>query len=65
MESSEVTVLLERIRARQSEQVNKLMHLVYNQLRQLAHSHLRGQDQTMQATALVNEAYVKMVEAMG
>ena len=63
MDQGSVTVLLERIREGHSEDVNALMPLVYDELRRLAHSYLRGQQQTIQATALVNEAYIKMVEA--
>jgi RNA polymerase sigma factor (TIGR02999 family) len=41
-----------------------LMPLVYNELRQLAASHLRRErsDHTLQATALVHEAYLRLVE---
>lgn len=40
------------------------MPVVYDELRRLAHAYLRNanRDQTMQATALVNEAYLKLVE---
>jgi RNA polymerase sigma-70 factor (ECF subfamily) len=41
-----------------------LIPLVYNELRQLAASHLRRErsDHTLQATALVHEAYLRLVE---
>src|SRR5262249_39117952 len=45
------------------EDVNVLMPIVYDELRRLANSYLRGQQHTIQATALVNEAYIKLVEA--
>jgi RNA polymerase sigma factor (TIGR02999 family) len=62
MEERSVTVLIESIRSGHSEDVNVLMPMVYDELRRLAHSYLRGPGQTIQATALVNEAYLKMVE---
>ncbi len=42
----------------------KLLPLVYQQLRRLAKSHMRLErpDQTLQATALVHEAYVRLVD---
>lgn len=62
MESSPVTQLIERSRQGDAQALGELMPLVYDELRRLAHSYLRGQDQTIQATALVNEAYIKLVE---
>jgi len=57
-------MLLDRIRQGDGHAVDDLMPVVYDELRRLAHGYLRGsrRDQTMQATALVNEAYVKLVE---
>jgi RNA polymerase sigma-70 factor (ECF subfamily) len=63
MEPGSVTALLHSIGEGHSEDVNVLMPIVYDELRRLAHSYLRGQPHTIQATALVNEAYIKMVEA--
>ena len=42
---------------------NQLMPLVYDELHQMAHRYLRRErsDHTLQTTALVNEAYLKMV----
>ncbi len=65
MESRSVTVLIQSISSGNKEDVNVLMPLVYDELRRLAHSYMRGSGQTIQATALVNEAYLKMVEARG
>ena len=47
-----------------SAALNKLTPLVYNELRRLAASYLRRerQDHTLQPTALVNEAYLKLVD---
>ncbi|HYU78679.1 MAG TPA: sigma-70 family RNA polymerase sigma factor [Vicinamibacterales bacterium] len=43
--------------------VSKLMPLVYDELRKLAASYLRRErpGQTLQATALVNEAYIRLI----
>ena len=44
--------------------LNKLMPLVYSELRRLARNHLRRErlDHTLQPTALVNEAYLKLAD---
>lgn len=63
MENAPVTELLERIRAGHGEDVDALMPVVYDELRRMAHAYLRGSQQTIQPTALVHEAYIKMVEA--
>jgi RNA polymerase sigma factor (TIGR02999 family) len=62
VDSNQVTLLLERSRQGDQNAVNLLVPLVYDELRRLAHSYLRGQQQTIQATALVNEAYIKLIE---
>lgn len=65
MAEESVTQLLERVRGGDGNAVDALMPLVYTELRRLAHSYLgaAGRDRTMQATALVNEAYIKLVES--
>lgn len=65
MAEESVTQLLERVRRGDGNAVDALMPLVYTELRRLAHSYLGagGRDCTMQATALVNEAYIKLVES--
>lgn len=65
MAEESVTQLLERVRQGDGNAVNALMPLVYAELRRLAHSYLGGssRDRTLQATALVNEAYIKLVES--
>lgn len=65
MSEENVTQLLERVRQGDGNAVNALMPLVYAELRRLAHSYLGGssRDRTLQATALVNEAYIKLVES--
>jgi RNA polymerase sigma factor (TIGR02999 family) len=44
--------------------LNQLMPLVYDELRQLARIHLRRErpDHTLQATALVHEAYLRLID---
>lgn len=46
------------------EALNTLFPLVYNELRRLAHARLRSErsDHTLETTALVHEAYLKLVE---
>ena len=44
--------------------LSELMPLIYEDLRRLAHRHMGGQrlDHTLQTTALVNEAYLRMAD---
>jgi RNA polymerase sigma factor (TIGR02999 family) len=44
--------------------LERLTPLVYNELRRIAHGYMRfeGQENSMQATALVHEAYLKLVD---
>ena len=55
--------LLERASAGDPKATSELMPLVYNELRRLAASYLRRErpGQTLQATALVHEAYVRLI----
>ena len=48
----------------QSAQPDELAPLVYDELRQLAHRYMRGErpDHTLQTTALVNEAYLRLAD---
>jgi len=61
--SSQVTDLLDNWSRGDLEAREKLMPLVYDELRRLAASYLRRKrvDHTLQATALVNEAYMRLV----
>jgi RNA polymerase sigma factor (TIGR02999 family) len=63
--TSEVTLLLLDLSRGNREAVNELLPLVYDELRRVARNHLkrehRGDEHTLQATALVHEAYLKMV----
>lgn len=58
-------MLLDRIHAGDRDAVSELLPLVYEQLRALAGSYFRNQpdDHTLQPTALVHEAYMKLVRA--
>jgi RNA polymerase sigma factor (TIGR02999 family) len=60
--SSPVTELLVRWREGDREALEALMPLVYDELRRLAHYYLRQErsDHTLQSTALVHEAYLKL-----
>src|SRR6476659_4630597 len=48
----------------QSAQPDELAPLVYDELRQLAHRYMRSErpDHTLQTTALVNEAYLRLAD---
>lgn len=65
MESAEdVTLLLNSWRDGDREALGRLMGIVYEELRQIAHRHIAREsaDRTVQATALVHEAYMKLVD---
>jgi RNA polymerase sigma factor (TIGR02999 family) len=59
----EVTQLLIDWRKGDAAALDKLMPLVYDELRRIAHRYMRREraDHTLQTTALVNEAYVRLV----
>jgi RNA polymerase sigma factor (TIGR02999 family) len=61
--SSQITMLLRQWRAGDREASDALLTLVYEELRRLAHYHLRNErpSHTLQSTALVHEAYVRMI----
>src|SRR6516164_10603081 len=63
----EVTLLLAKWAKGNQEALNELTPLVYKELRQLAASYLRKerQDHTLQPTALVHEAYLRLVDQSG
>ena len=62
-EPGEVTVLLQKIRHGDSHAIDKLIPFVLHELRTLARLQLRNErsDHTLQPTALVNEAYIRLV----
>ncbi len=61
----EVTLLLQAWSGGNKEALDRLSPLVYNELRRIAGRLMVGQrpNHTLQATALVNEAYVRLVDA--
>jgi RNA polymerase sigma factor (TIGR02999 family) len=62
--SSQVTVLLSRWRGGDREALDALMPLVYSELRRIAHHYLKNErsGHTLQSTALVHEAYVRLID---
>jgi RNA polymerase sigma factor (TIGR02999 family) len=63
-ERTDLTRILKQASGGDDSALNRLMPLVYNELRALAESYLRQErpDHTLQATALVHEAYVRLVK---
>ena len=61
--SGEVTVLLEHWRAGDSDVLERLLPLVYDQLHAIARGYMRREreDHTLQPTALVNEVYLRLL----
>jgi RNA polymerase sigma factor (TIGR02999 family) len=66
LQDSSVTVseLLARWRTGDEDALHRLLPLVYNELHRLAHYHLRKErsDHTLQSTALVHEAYLRLLK---
>ena len=62
-EDQNVTRILERASHGDDSAIRRLMPLVYGELRALAQSYLERErpDHTLQATALVHEAYVRLI----
>jgi RNA polymerase sigma factor (TIGR02999 family) len=62
--SGQVTELLGRWRGGDREALDALMPLVYAELRRIAHHYLQNErpGHTLQSTALVHEAYVRLVD---
>lgn len=60
---SQVTNLLQRWREGNREALDALLPLVYDELRRVAHHHLKNErpDHTLQSTALVQEAYFRLI----
>lgn len=60
----EITRLLRRWGEGDAEALDTLMPLVYDRMRQLAHQRLRNEpDASLNTTALVHEAYLKLVDS--
>jgi RNA polymerase sigma factor (TIGR02999 family) len=58
------TDVLSELRAERRETLDRLVSVLYQELRQIAHRHLvaRGRGATLQTTALLHEAYLKLVD---
>jgi RNA polymerase sigma factor (TIGR02999 family) len=63
-ENGEVTLLLRELGTGNKEAMNRLLPLVYDELRRLAGSYFRRErsEHTLQPTALVHEAYLRLVD---
>lgn len=62
--SEDVTLLLQELGAGHSDAGERLLPLVYDELRQLARGYMSRErsDHTLQPTALVHEAYLRLVD---
>jgi RNA polymerase sigma-70 factor (ECF subfamily) len=62
--STPITTLLHKLRDGEQSALHELMPLVYGELRRIAQLHMRRQrpGHTLQPTALVNEAFIKLFE---
>jgi len=63
--AGDVTGLLLAWRGGDQEALDRLVPLVYAELRRLAHAYMRGErpGHSLQTTALIHEAYVRLVDA--
>lgn len=63
MAEGPITIILRDFAAGDKGALDRLMPLVYTELRRLADSHLRRErpDHTLQPTALVHEAYIRLI----
>ena len=63
----EITELLQRWNEGDADALDKLLPIVYKELRRIADGYLRSESSghTLQATALVHEAYMRIVKAQG
>ncbi len=61
---ADVTMLLRAAASGQRSDLDALMTAIYDDLRRLASAHMKGErgDHTLQPTALVHEAYVKLID---
>lgn len=62
--AADVTLILKDVRAGDRTVVDRLFALVYEELRRIAHAHLlrERRDHTLSTTALVHEAYLRLVD---
>jgi RNA polymerase sigma factor (TIGR02999 family) len=64
MSERDITQLLRKAQTGDKNSLDELLPLVYNELRRIAERQLRNErdDHTLQATALVHEAYLRLIE---
>ncbi len=62
-EAPDITVLLDRVAAGDRKSTDRLLEAVYDQLRKIAQRHMNDEKpgHTLQATALVHEAYLRLI----
>ena len=60
---AEITLVLERLNRGDRRAIEELVPLVYQELRRRAAGHAADHGQTLQATALVNEAFARILSA--
>jgi len=67
IEPHRVTMLLRRWSEGDETALDELTPLVYGELRRLAHSHMRHEKpgHVLQTSALINEAYLRLIEERG
>lgn len=61
MTDGDVTLLLHELRAGDARALDRLLPIVYDELRRLARGRLGGRSATISTTELVHEAYLKLV----
>src|SRR4028119_736410 len=63
-DQADITGLLIKWNGGNQAALETLMPLVYDELRRIAHRHLRGEspEKTLQTTALVHEAYLRLID---
>lgn len=63
-EDQDVTKMLKAMAADNGRPPERLLPVVYDELRRLAHGYMQNErsDHTLQATALVHEAYIQLVD---
>ncbi len=64
METAQITRLLNAHASGDNQAIDQLMPLIYDDMRRMAQNKLRGErpDHTLNTTALVHEAYLKLVQ---
>jgi RNA polymerase sigma factor (TIGR02999 family) len=65
--SPDITLILKAWAGGDEAALERLVPLVYNELRRMAHRYMRREnpDHTLRTTALVNEAYLRLIDVNG